>query len=128
MLRGLLERKEATGKLFEVTVLHTVPGIAAPLVVVVGLGEAAKCDAGTMFRAAAVAARQVSAQPRKRVAFYLCEGPAVGQEAAVACGAISGSTGGDLYRKEKKRHAPEELLISGENVAAVRAAKRSAKP
>lgn len=119
ILRGLLERKEATGKLFELTLLHGVPGVSAPLIVVVGMGEAAKCDAGTVFRAAAAAARQLSSKPRKRAAYYLAEGPAVGQESAVVCGAISGSTGGDLYRKDKKRHAPEKLLIAGGDVAAV---------
>src|SRR4051812_3071333 len=64
VIGGLVERKEATGKLYELTTLHALAGVKAKLVVVVGLGEAAKFAADTAYRTAAAAARQVSAKQR----------------------------------------------------------------
>ena len=119
IIRGLLERKEATGKLFELTSLHSVPGVRAPLVVLVGMGDAARCDSATVYRVAAAAARSLSTKSRGSVAYFLAEGPTIDQESALAAGAIVGSAGQDLYRKEKKRHAPGKILVAGDHVKSV---------
>lgn len=121
MLRRLVEAKEITGKLYELTPIWTAPNVAAPLVLVVGLGERAKFDRGLAFRAAAAASRQLAAKPRRRAAFALAEnlGEAV-LEQAVA-GAAVGCQGQDLYRAEKNRNPFESLVWLGAGEPAVRA-------
>jgi leucyl aminopeptidase len=56
LLTKLVERQEITGRKFELTTLLAPPGIAAGQLLVVGLGERAKFDAGVAYRAAAAAA------------------------------------------------------------------------
>ena len=65
LLSKLIERKEITGKKFELVPLLAPPGIAAGQFLVVGLGERNQFDAGTAFRAAAAAAKATS--PANRV-------------------------------------------------------------
>jgi len=110
LVRRLIERQEITGKPFELTPLYSLPGVRAPLVLVVGCGEFDNFDRGMAYRVAAAASRHLAAKPRPRVAFYLdLPTPAAFVEAAVA-GAIVGCQGADLYRAEKKRHPFETLL------------------
>ena len=61
LLAKLIERKEITGKRFELTTLLAPPGIAAEQLLVVGLGDRAAYDAGTAYRAAAAASRNLPA-------------------------------------------------------------------
>lgn len=120
LISKLLERKEISGKRFELTPLLAPHGIAAGQLLVVGLGERSKFDPGTAYRAAAAAARQLASKPREKVAFFFGSASAGGAgspikaliEAAVA-GAIVGSQGQDLYKAEKKRTPPVELQFSG---------------
>jgi leucyl aminopeptidase len=113
LLAKLIERKEITGKRFELTTLLAPPGIAAGQLLVVGLGDRSAYDAGTAYRAAAAASRQLVGKPRDRIAFFFSDGPVATNEAAVA-GAIVGSEGQDLYKAEKKRTPPTNLLWAGE--------------
>ena len=110
LLARLIESKEIAGKPYELTPLWSAPGVRAPLVLVVGLGEQAKFDQGMAFRAAAAAARQAAARPRARVAFYLPCGPADEWVAGGIAGALAGCQGQDLYRSEKKRHPIGEIV------------------
>src|SRR6476660_2374273 len=55
LLSKLAERKEITGKKFELLPLFAPSGIAAGQLVIVGLGERNQFDAGTAYRAAATA-------------------------------------------------------------------------
>jgi leucyl aminopeptidase len=119
LLGGLIERKEATGKLFECTTLHAPPGVATKLVLLVGLGEPAKFDGGVAFRAACAGVRQLSTKLRKRMALFLAEGAAAPHAGAIVAGAIVGCQGADLYRKEKKRFPVETLEFSGIDDAAI---------
>lgn len=118
VIRGLVDRKEATGKLLELTTLHAPTGAASKLVVVVGLGDAAKFDAGTAFRCAAAAARQVSGKRRESVACYLAEGAAAPLAAEIVAGLIVGCHGADLYRAEKKRFGFGKIQIGGDVASA----------
>src|SRR5437764_5296442 len=71
LIGRLIEAKEFSGKSYEMLPLIAPPGIAARQVLVVGLGEEARFDAAAAFRCASAAARQLSAKPRKQVAFFL---------------------------------------------------------
>ncbi|MCC7085117.1 MAG: leucyl aminopeptidase [Pirellulales bacterium] len=118
LLSKLIQRQEITGKKFELTPLLAPPGIATEQLLVVGLGEQAKFDAGVAFRAAAVAAKQLAGKSRAKAAFFLGEMQAKETENAIA-GAIVGCHGQDIYRAEKKRFPFGELLWAGSDEAAV---------
>lgn len=120
LLRQLIERKEISGRPYELIPLWHVPGLAAPQVLVVGLGPRAKFDRQMAYRASAAASRQLAAKPRGGVAFYLDDHwPADLAESGVA-GAVAGCHGQDLYRAEKKRYPFDELRWAGGDEAAVR--------
>jgi leucyl aminopeptidase len=127
LLTQLVERKEIAGKPYELTTLYNVPGVVAPVVLVVGCGEQVKFDRAVAYRAAAAASRSLAAKPRDKVAFYL-DAPRTGvdqraiNENGVA-GAVVGCQGQDLYRTEKKRTAPAELLWGTNDQSAVDAGR-----
>src|SRR5262249_23252885 len=116
LLTKLSERQEITGKKYELTTLLAPLGISAGQLLIVGLGEREKFDAGVAFRAAGAAAKQLSGKKRAKVAFFLGDTKAGQTEAAVA-GAIVGCEGQDLYRAEKKRHPFVEILWNGTDEA-----------
>lgn len=118
VISGLISRREATGRLYELTPLHGVAGFATPLVLVVGLGEAAKFDEGAAYRTAAAATRQLSGKVRNTVVSYLGDAGPKHAAAAIA-GALAGTVGTDLYKREKKRFAFEQLLWHGADAAAI---------
>jgi leucyl aminopeptidase len=104
---GLLSKVAATGELTgkrnECVALHSPPGMRSPQLVVVGIGKREAVDSGTLFQAAATAARHLAGRKRGTVAFVAdgSWGPRE-LEHAVA-GAAVGMTGQDLYRRERKR-------------------------
>ena len=110
LLARLVQDEEISGKLATVTLLMSVPGIKAPLVAVVGLGDAEKFGRGEAFRAASAAARRLAEKSRSRVAFYLGDGWTEQQVESGICGAMVGCRGQDLYRSEKNCHPFEEIL------------------
>jgi leucyl aminopeptidase len=112
LLTKLAERQEIAGKKFELTPLLSPPGIAAGQLLVVGLGERQKFDAGVAYRAAAAAAKHLAGKQRAKVAFFLGDTTAEQTHNAVA-GAMVGCIGQDLYRAEKKRYPFGELLWAG---------------
>jgi len=116
LLTKLVERQEITGKKYELTTLLAPPGIAAGQILMVGLGEREKFDAGAAFRAAGTAAKQLAGKKREKVAFSLGDTKADQTEAAIA-GAIVGCEGQDLYRAEKKQHPFGEILWNGSDEA-----------
>jgi leucyl aminopeptidase len=118
LVSKLIDREEINGKRYELTTLLAPPGVMAGQVLVVGLGDREKFDAGVAFRAAAAAAKQVSRKKRSKVAFFLGDTKADQTEAGVA-GAIVGCEGQDLYRAEKKRHPFDELLWNGSDEATI---------
>jgi len=104
LLGRLAEAGELTGKRYESVPVLAPPGLACGQLLVVGIGPADEVDAGLLYRAAALAARQLSGRPRGLVGF-LAEGCWTNDqlEQAVA-GAAVGMVGQDLYRAEKKQH------------------------
>ncbi|HUY87450.1 MAG TPA: leucyl aminopeptidase [Pirellulales bacterium] len=121
VLRRLVEAKEISGKLYELTPIWTAPNVAAPLVLVVGLGEQAKFDRGLAFRGAAAASRYLAAKPRRRAAFALADGLSEAVLESAVAGAVVGCQGQDLYRAEKNRNPFESLVWLGADEQAVRA-------
>ncbi len=117
-IRGLIDRKEFSGRSYETAPL-LVPVGRAKQALVVGLGRREKFDAGAAFRSSAAAAKVLAAKPRASVAFFLDEAwPEDWTEAGV-CGAIVGCQGQDLYRAEKNRHPFGLLAWSGGTEQAV---------
>ena len=70
-LGGLVARLvgagEITGKRFECVPILAPAGLKAGQLVVVGLGKREEVDAGTLFKAAATAARQLAGRPRSEI-------------------------------------------------------------
>jgi leucyl aminopeptidase len=117
-VRGLVERKEFTGRSYETASLLVGVGRARQALVI-GLGKKDRFDAGAAFRCSAAAARHLAGKPRSSVAFFLDESwPAESSESGV-CGALVGCTGQDLYRADKTRHPFEKLAWSGDSEAAI---------
>src|SRR5947209_18997083 len=68
LLARLVERKEVTGSLGELTALHGIPGFAAESLLLVGLGSRAKFGAGSAFAAGFALAKRLSGKARDHVA------------------------------------------------------------
>ncbi len=113
LISRLQEQKEFSGKPYELLTIVAPAGLKTPLLLLVGLGPRDKFDAGTAYRAAAAAARQLAAKPRSRVAFYLGDGWATELGESGLAGALAGCQGQDLYRAEKNRHPFETLHWAG---------------
>jgi leucyl aminopeptidase len=103
LLSRLVSAGEITGKRFECVPVLAPPGLRVTQLLVVGLGKREDIDAGTLYRAAATATRQLSGRARSRVAIVADQAWSARQtEQAVAGGAV-GMVGQDIYRSEKKR-------------------------
>jgi len=81
-LKRLIESGDATGKLGATTLLFGLSGIAAPRVIVVGLGEQKKFDAAAFNRAVSESARALKALPVASATSYLAEVDVPGRDAA----------------------------------------------
>ncbi len=81
-LQRLLESGDLTGKLGSAHALFALTGVAAPRVVVVGLGEPKKFDAARFARACAEAARTLKSLPLDRAVSYLTQIDVPGKDAA----------------------------------------------
>ncbi len=113
LVNRLVERKELTGKKYELVPLLAPAGIKAGQVLVVGLGDASSLDAMTIYRASAAASRHLAGKERKGVAFFLGDAVPPEQHEHAVAGAIVGCQGQDLYRSEKKRYEFDELMFAG---------------
>jgi len=70
-IAALLERGDASGKTGKTTMLHDLPGIAAPRVLVVGLGETGKFGVPQYLKATGDAARALKDGPVTHALFTL---------------------------------------------------------
>ena len=104
---GLLSKVAAsgefTGKRNECVTFHAPPGLRAPHLLVVGTGSRESLDAGTLYQAAATAARSLAARKRGTVAFAADGAWGTRELEHAVAGAAVGMVGQDLYRRERKR-------------------------
>jgi leucyl aminopeptidase len=81
-ISALLERGDVSGRTGRTAMLPDVPGVSAPRVLVVGLGEPAKFAVPQYLKAVADAVRAVRVGPVKRLLLTLVELPVPGRDAA----------------------------------------------
>jgi len=72
-LNALVQRGDVGGKTGKTTLLHDLPGITAPRVLVIGLGDAAKFGVPQYLKAVADAARALKVGPSANALFTLSE-------------------------------------------------------
>jgi leucyl aminopeptidase len=72
-LSALLQRGDIGGKTGKTTLLHDLPGVTAPRVLVVGLGEAAKFGVAQYLKAVGDAARTLKLGPVRSALFTLSD-------------------------------------------------------
>jgi leucyl aminopeptidase len=73
VLKRLMESGDVTGRVGSTALLHQVAGLAAPRVLVVGLGEQRKFDSARFLRATREAHKALKGLPVETVASYLTE-------------------------------------------------------
>lgn len=122
-LARLIEQNEFAGKPYEVLPLLSPQGLKTRQVLVIGLGDKAKFDAGMAYRVAATAAKGLAGKPRSTVAYYLDVVSESGFTESAVCGAVVGCQGQDLYRAEKNRHPFKTLLWNGGDVSQIASGK-----
>jgi len=102
-LGELYDAGETTGKMFEMTLLHHVPGLRAKRLLVVGAGKADKFTPAEMRRVTGAAVRHLKSKGVTRAALFLDPPYADGAHAGAAVeGAILGGFEPDRYKTEKK--------------------------
>ncbi len=99
----------------EVAPLWALPGVAAPLVLVVGLGDKSEMNAGAAGQACGAAARWLAGTERSCVAFFVGEDWSAEQTEKAVSAVLAGCVGADLYRREKNRHPFKTLLWAGDD-------------
>ncbi len=119
-LGGVLARLDAAGelpvKLGATLALRGLLGIAAPRILLVGLGSTANVTQQGLDRAVMTAFRSLADKPNLRLAIVVPphELGAVGSREVIqsaASAALVGSLGQDLYRTDRARHAFASLTI-----------------
>ncbi|WP_372015958.1 leucyl aminopeptidase [Pseudoxanthomonas sp. 10H] len=124
-LRALLERGDLSGRTGRSLVLHDLPGVAAPRVLVVGLGEAAKFGVPQYLKAVADAVRALKTGPVGKALFTLGEVAVSGRDTAWAIRQAVIAADHAAYRytatlgKKKDEPGLRELAISGEDATAL---------
>jgi leucyl aminopeptidase len=81
-LSALVQRGDIGGKTGKTTLLHDLPGVTAPRVLVVGLGETAKFGVAQYLKAVGDAARALKLGPVRSALFTLSEVPVKDRDAA----------------------------------------------
>ena len=97
-LKRLLESGDITGKSGNTQLLFALPGIAAPRVLAVGLGEPKKFDAARFARACADAARALKALPLGQATSYLTDIDVPGKDSAWKVRIAAVSTDAQTYQ------------------------------
>ncbi len=107
----LYESGEISGKLSEFTLLHSVPGISAHRVLLVGGGKAEKLDPAAVQRLAGAAVRHIKGKGVRTIAISLdgSLGGAAFVEAA-ARGILGGIWEPDVHKTKKASHKAVESI------------------
>ncbi|MBX3417921.1 MAG: leucyl aminopeptidase [Pirellulaceae bacterium] len=107
LLKRLIDDGEVSTKSLACTRVYEPTGLRAKSLLVVGLGKPEAAEPGLAFRAAGAAAKTLADKQRRTVLFALDLEP---QDELVA-GAMVGSLGQDLYRKQRTLFPFESLMI-----------------
>ncbi|QIL21811.1 leucyl aminopeptidase [Thermomonas sp. HDW16] len=127
-LKALIERGDVEGKTGKTALLHDLPGITAPRVLVIGLGDAAKFGVPQYIKAVGDAARALKTGVVKSALFTLSEVEVKGRDAAWNIRTAATAADHACYRytatlgaKNKKRDEKglERFEISGSDGAAL---------
>jgi leucyl aminopeptidase len=128
-LQALLERGDASGKTGRTALLHDLAGVAAPRVLVVGLGEKAKFAVPQYLKAVADAARALKGGPAASALFTLSELDVPGRDrawnvrqAVIAASHASYRYTATLGEKNKAKHDDGGLkafAIAGDDATAL---------
>jgi leucyl aminopeptidase len=124
-LRSLLERGDLSGRTGRSLVLHDLPGVVAPRVLVLGLGEAGKFGVPQYLKAVADAVRALKTGPVGKALFTISEVPVSGRDTAWAIRQAAIAADHAAYRytatlgKKKDEPGLRELAISGDNATAL---------
>ncbi|MEN1940061.1 leucyl aminopeptidase [Luteimonas sp. MJ246] len=127
-LSALADRGDISGATGRTSLLHDVPGVAAPRVLVVGLGESAKFAVPQYLKAVADAVRALRTGPVRSALLTLSGVEVSGRDAAWAIRQAAIAAGHAAYRytatlgeKNKKRDEKglERLDIAGNDAAAL---------
>jgi leucyl aminopeptidase len=97
-IKRLIEAGDINGKLCSSQLLFALPGITAPRVLVVGLGEQKKFDAGRFQRACGEAARALKGLPLDSAVSYLTEVEVPGKDAAWSVRTAALATDAQAYK------------------------------
>jgi leucyl aminopeptidase len=115
-LARLVERGDISGKAKEITTLYEPRGLAAPRLLIVGLGSRAKIDAAGLFTAAAAAARAITSKAYARLACVIPENvpnlDLATVTALVGGGLMHGGEGPGLRKNAPDRFTPGEWILA----------------
>ncbi len=81
-IAALVQRGDIAGKTGQAQLLHDLPGVAAPRVLVIGLGDKGKFGVAQYLKAVADAVRALKTGPVKSTLFTLSELAVAGRDAA----------------------------------------------
>ncbi|MEH6421059.1 leucyl aminopeptidase [Pseudomonas sp. CGJS7] len=124
-LTALLERGDISGKTGKTSLLHDLPGVTAPRVLVVGLGDTGKFGVAQYLKAVGDAARALKAGPVEHAVLTLSEEPVLGRDAAWAIRQAAIAADHACYRytatlgKKKDEPGLRKLAISGADTTAL---------
>jgi leucyl aminopeptidase len=127
-LKALLERGDLSGKTGKIALLHDLPGVAAPRVLVIGLGEPGKYGVPQYLKAVGDAARALKTGPVASALFTISEVAVAGRDnawnirqAVIAADHACYRYTATLGAKNKKRNETglKALAISGDDAVAL---------
>ncbi|MBA2239382.1 MAG: leucyl aminopeptidase [Lysobacter sp.] len=127
-LQALLQRGDISGKSGKTTLLHDVTGVAAPRVLLVGLGDQAKFGVPQYLKAIADAARALKSGPVGHALLTLSQVPVPGRDTAwairqavVAADHASYTYTATLSEENRKKNETSlrTLSVSGDDAAAL---------
>ncbi|MDG2525668.1 leucyl aminopeptidase [Stenotrophomonas sp. HITSZ_GD] len=125
-ITALLARGDVSGKTGATALLHDLPGVAAPRVLVVGLGDAGKFGAPQYLKAVGDSVRALRSGPVAQALFTLSELPVKGRDAAWAIrqAIIAGDHAAYRYtatlgKKKAEDKGLAHLAVRGEDTAAL---------
>ncbi|MEZ6118844.1 MAG: leucyl aminopeptidase [Pirellulaceae bacterium] len=110
---ALMSNREFEGKLCETLVVPRPAGFAAPLLVLVGLGNVDSHTSGHAFRLCATAARAISNKLRSTVALFADAQWSPKQKTHAIAGLCVGSQGNNGYRQEPNRYPFDQIWCAG---------------